>query len=124
MYTDPAKLSRRSVMLTRSMHMLKRFATIWLWFSMFCTHVCLTPVIPNHVLITVTFKCAKPATTKISATFFCLTDCLHCLRGTITQLSHLQLENCFTFAISLVTAEPWCKNYNSSVFGKGNAEPN
>lgn len=70
MYTYLAKLSRRSVMLARVMHMLNRFATILLWFSMLCTHVCLTPVIPNHVLITVTFKCAKTATTEISATFF------------------------------------------------------
>lgn len=37
---------------------------------MFCTRVCLTPVIPNHVLITVTFKCATTATAEISATFF------------------------------------------------------
>lgn len=37
---------------------------------MFCTRFCLTPVIPNHVLITVTFKCATTATAEISATFF------------------------------------------------------
>lgn len=118
MYTYSAQLSRRSVMLTRSMH-VKPICHHLLWFSMFCTRVCLTPVIPNHALITITFKCARTATSEISATFFASQTVY-----TITKLAHLQLENCFTFAISLVTAEPWCKNYNSSVFAKRNLEPN